>query len=139
MAIMFAVRDRLVEGYTPRSTPQFRQVKKKGVLYDTGGTVVELFRIKVFADSLDRTVAVVKQWEREKSIPPPSFRVEGDQCTHWYSAFQVINCHRIMYGRYRGRKYLPTEELKKFFEDMRKVWLATTVVVSESGELEVAP
>lgn len=136
MAIMFAVRDRLVEGYTPRSVPSFRTVKKKGVLYDTGGQQVELFRVKVLADSLDRTVAVLKQWEREKNLPPPTFKVEGDQCTHWYSAYQVINCHRIMYGRYRGRKYLPTEELKRFFEDIKKVWGATTVVVSETGDLE---
>lgn len=136
MAIMFAVRDRLVEGYTPRSVPSFRTVKKKGVLYDTGGQQVELFRVKVLADSLDRTVAVLKQWEREKNLPPPTFKVEGDQCTHWYSAYQVINCHRIMYGRYRGRKYLPTEELKRFFEDIKKVWESTTVVVSETGDLE---
>lgn len=133
---MFSIRNRLLEDYSPRKKPQFVQVTKKGTKYDLGGEIVELFRIKVFADALDRTVIVLKQWEARGDLPRPLYQIEGDQCTHWYSAAQLINCHRLMYGRYAGRKYLPPEDLKRFFADIKRVWHARTVIVAEDGTLE---
>ena len=135
MAIVFVVRNRLVENYSPRAAPQFVPVKKTGTRYDLGGETVELFRIKVLAEALDRTVLVVKQWEREGRIPKPLYQVEGDQCTHWYSAAQIINCHRLMMGKYKGKKYLPQEELSRFCDEIKKVWHAKTLVVDENGEM----
>ncbi len=134
MAILYAVRNRLVEG--PKKEPQFVQVKRVGTKYDLGGAgIVELFRIKILAEALDRTVLVLKQWERLNEIPKPLYQIEGDQCLHWYSAAQVINCHRLMMGRYKGRKYLPAEELITFRKDVKRIWNARDIVVNENGTL----
>jgi len=128
-----------MENYSPRAVPQFVPVKRTGTRYDLGGEVVELFRVKVFAEALDRTVLVVKAWEREGKIPKPLYKVEGDQCTHWYSAAQIINCHRLMMGKYQGKKYLPKEELERFLSLIGRVWHHPRVVVDEQGNIEGEP
>jgi hypothetical protein len=133
VSILYGVRTRLYEGYTNRDEPKFVQVVRKGVRYDLGGEVVELFRVKFLAEALDRTVTILKKWEAKGWLPRPIYQIEGDQCTHWYSAAQVINCHRLMVGRYRGRKYLPTEDQEAFYADVRKVWAARDIVVGEDG------
>ena len=135
--IVFSVRDRLYADYSPTKKPRFVQVTKKGTKFDLGGEIVELFRIKVLADALDRTVLVLKDWERKGQLPRPLYSIEGNQCTHWYSAAQIINCHRLMYGRYRGRKYLPTEELSRFFADIKRIWTARDIVVTDNGDINM--
>lgn len=135
MSIVFAVRDRNRIDYDTKKPPVFVPVQRKGSKYDLGGEVVELFRGKVMAEALDRTLIVIKEWERNNKFPRPLYQIENSQCTHWYSAAQIINCHRLMYGRWKGKKYLPTESLNEFFEDIKKVWTCRHVVVQPDGNI----
>ena len=131
MAIIYEVRNRLAAA--ARKDAPLVAVKRKGVIYDLGGETVELFRIRIMAEALDRSVEVMKDWTRDKKIPKPLYRIEGNQCRHWYSAAQVINCHRLMMGRYGGRKFLPSEELARFWGDIKKAWTSRTVTIDETG------
>lgn len=137
MSIVYAVRNRLIEGYDPRKGAPLIPVKRKGVLYDLGGEQVELFRISVMAEALDRSVEVLKDWTKGKKIPKPLYRIDGNQCSHWYSAAQIINCHRLMHGGYGGRKFLPSEELQRFWDGMRAVWTSRDIIVGEDGTIQM--
>lgn len=143
MAIRFEVRDRLFAGYDPtkaragtRKPSEWATVVKKGALWQNpkDGTEIEMFRINVFALAIDRTTRIVKKWEKEKLIPRPLWLPQGEACTHWYSAAQVVNCHRIMRYRYGGKKYMhEREEFERFLGDLRAVWYMESVNVREDG------
>ena len=137
MPILFQKRQRDTVDYSPRKEAIWVPVQRKGQKWadPTTGGVIELFRIKTFAEALDRTTEVIKDWERKKYIPPPLFAPENEQCKHWYSAVQIINCHRIMLGRYGGRKYMQDRTMfDRFIQDIRSVWYAEKITVSEKGE-----
>ena len=134
MAVAFLVRNRLYPGYDPKKPAQYVQVIRRGVKYDLGSDgTVELFKVKIFAEALDRTTLIVKDWIKEGKIPKPLFHLQETQCKNWFSAAQVINCHRIMMGKYGGKKYLTSDVLEAFFADIRSVWVARDVVVNTEG------
>ena len=136
MTIIFKVRDRSGEDYSPRKEAKWVPVTRKGTYFDIKGHTVELFRVKTLADALDRTVAVLRKWEREGFVPKPIYTIPGDQCKHWYSAAQIINCHRLMMGRYGGKKYLQDKAtFTQFLADVTAVWQARDVVVDVGGQL----
>lgn len=105
------------------------QVIKKGLFVDLGGELIELFRIGVLADALDRHPVQIKVWERQKLFPPPLFDVEvkkhatQERKQRWYSSVQIANCHFVMQKKYGGRKNLTGPgEMDCFLADLRAVF-----------------
>lgn len=136
MPVLFQKRDRDYVGYTPRAKPRYREVSRAGEVYDIGGVEVELFKIKVFSEAIDRTDDVVKKWTKKGHIPPPLYAVTGHVCKNWYSREQVINCNRLFMGRWKGKKYLSRPgEFETFVADLKEVFYAKGIVVDEKGNI----
>lgn len=138
MTIRFEVRDRLREDYSSSSrTVIWLKVSRSGQRWqhpEDSSRWLELFRIGVLAEALDRSSQAIKKWEKEKLIPRPLFRPQGEKCTHWYTGVQIVNLHRLMRYRYAGKKYLQErEEFERFIADVNRVWYADEIVVREDG------
>lgn len=123
-----------------RDTKQWIEVYRKGHIWQIAdsGETFELFRVKVFAEALDRRVEQLKLLEKKGLLPPPLFKPEGEQCHRWYSAPQIVNSFRIMRHKYGGNKYLSNKDtFNQFFADIKSIWYCRDIVVSEKGVINV--
>jgi hypothetical protein len=140
MPVVFQKRRRDFEAYSPNSRKvEWVRVSRKGQVWQDpeSGETIELFRVKIFAEALDRTTEAIKEWHKTGKLPPPLFVPEGEQCKHWYSATQIVNCHRLMTGKYRGAKYIHNRVLfEQFIADVQAVWYAQQVIVREDGSMQ---
>jgi hypothetical protein len=116
---------------------RYIRVQREGWLYDAPTTgEMELFRVGVLAEAVDRSVDTLVDWESEALIPIPLFKVHG---MRWrlYSAEQIVNIHYLAMARLRGRRYVPRAELGKFFDEIWAVFYLRDVVVREDGVISV--
>ena len=133
--IEIVVKNRTYEGYTQRAAPVLAKVKRSGVLYDIDGVTLELFRLGVFAEALDRKSLQIKKWIRQGFLPPPMYQIEGKKsCKHWYSAAQVVNFNRLFYFRYGGVKHPRREEFTRFLNEVKKLYYVRSIVVGLDGK-----
>jgi hypothetical protein len=114
-----------------------RRVRRKGQIFEINGERVELFTIGTMAEALDRDVRCLLRWEAAGIWPKPLFQVSGHGKTkRWYSAIQVINCHRICWYKYRfskGRYFDPAV----FCRDIKQVFYANKLLVNTRGEVVI--
>lgn len=134
--IEFVVKDRDDPAYRKNlAVPPTRRVRRKGQEFMVGGERLELFTIKTMAEVMDRTTICLLRWERAGLFPKPLFSVTGHKKTkRWYSAIQLVNCHRVAWYKYRfskGRFF----DLKQFSADIREVFYANKLVVSTTGQV----
>lgn len=132
MTILYEVRDKHVPGL-------WREQRRDGISIQDPVTkeLMELFTIGIFAEAIGRKTDIIKKWEHAKLIPKPLWRVEKKQCTHWYSAVQVVNCHLLMRTKYKGLKYFSEVSThREFLADISSLWLRKEVVVTLEGNIK---
>lgn len=137
--IELMVRKRHYVGYDPkRSAPTFEKEQYKGRRCVLNGEEIELFTLRVFALALDRNAKQVRRWEHLKLIPKPLFRLgSAENLTRWYSHSQVVNCHRVVMYRWKGRKYMQdAATFSAFMADIRTVFFRQDVVVNLQGQFK---
>lgn len=141
--IVFLVRDRdnpaYHTKYSNRKAGEFltRQVQHRGVVYDMGGEMVELFSTSVMAEAIDRTVRSLLNYERAGKFPRPLFRI-ADSRRRLYSGAQVINCHRVALYRYH---FVKNGQLavEAFVSDIRQVFYSREIIVDTNGQIHPKP
>jgi hypothetical protein len=110
-------------------------VQRVGKVYQVADKQVELFKIGVLAEAMDRAVVTVRELERDKKIPPPLFDL-GNNKRH-YSGTQIVNINRLIFLRWKGQKFFQnTEVFEKYCEEIRSVWYASTIVINDQGEFD---
>lgn len=138
MPVLFQVRT--ADSSARANIPKWVVVQKKGKSFqDPGsGRIIEVFRIGVFSQAINRDAITVRGLIREGHFPKPLYSVQDAQCKWWFSAEQVINCHRIYLGKYKGQKYFWRKggdaQFASFCTDIRAVWYHDKVVINEAGE-----
>jgi hypothetical protein len=122
-----------VAGSTRR---RFITVRRQGVSFDLGedGTL-ELFRVGVLAEAVDRTRDRVVEWEKNRLIPPPLFAVYGERW-RYISAAQLTNVNRLAVARFAGRRYVPAYIMETFFDDVWATWYQPEIVVGTDGVVD---
>jgi len=133
------VKDRDRHDYNPaRDVAPLKAVIRKGHKFDieTIG-VVEVFRLGVLAEAMDRKDHVLWDWERRGVLPKPLYEVTFDtRCRRWYSAHQIVNVNRLTQIRWQGKKYLhKRNDFDQFLAEMRLCFYAPDLVVDEQGVL----
>lgn len=125
--------------YERRFEGHWIPVTRSGQRWQDGetGEVLELFRIKIFAECTGRTSEVIKDWMKAGHIPLPLFAPEDEQCKHWFSAAQCINAYRVSRFRYGGVKHPGnSEQFKSYVGDLKAIWYQQRVTVNEKGEVK---
>lgn len=100
---------------------RYVQVVRKGRVFTVDGKTIELFRVGVFAEALDRTSQSIERWHKEGSLPTPMFKVPGQrEGARWYSKWQILNIAHLYVTSYdRKNKYF---DKKKFLSEVRELW-----------------
>jgi hypothetical protein len=118
------------------SQPRFVTVRREGALFDLGGDgFIEIFRVGVLAEAVDRSRDRVLEWEKSRLIPPPLFQVHGERW-RYYSAAQLVCVNRLAIARFAGRRYVPSMTMDMFFDEVWKTWFVGEVIVDNSGEVD---
>ena len=115
---------RLRTGGDYKKAPAWHSVVRRGALFQDpkGGKIIEMFKIAVFAEAIDRSASTIREWEAAKMIPPPVFLPAGAMCRHWYTAAQVLNAHNLWIFQYRGLKYRSKQMAEAFTKDLTALW-----------------
>lgn len=136
MAIRFNKRDRDYIGYAPYKKAVYRQVERKGRLYSISGEDVELFKLSILAEAIDRTPHTILIWEQKFGFPKPMFEIPSNRIKRWYSGVQIMNIYNLMYGKYSGTKYIhETELFKMFMKDVQAVFYQRHIVTPKVEEI----
>jgi hypothetical protein len=92
---------------------------EKGVVYEVDGEQIELFKLRVLAETIHYAAGHIKRWEREQKFPKPTFKVtHGRKFTRYYSKVQIANI-RALYSKYvnlyhaQGGRFQVNEFLKE--------------------------
>jgi hypothetical protein len=118
------------------SRPRFIKVRREGTLYDVDGAgVLEIFRVGVLCEALNRSRDRVLEWERTRLIPPPLFRVHGERW-RFYGAAQIENVNRLVVARFGARRYVPASTMETFFDDIWSLWYQPAVIVDTEGNVD---
>jgi hypothetical protein len=118
------------------SRPSFITVRRQGALFDLGGDgTIELFRIGVLAEAVDRSRDRVVEWEKNRLIPPSLFAVHGERW-RYVSAAQLTNVNRLAVLRFAGRRYVPASIMETFFDDVWRTWYQPEVIVDTNGDVD---
>ena len=114
-----------------REEPQWISVTRRGSSWQDGetGETIELFRIAVLAEALDRTAYTLRKWTKQGLIPKPVFVPQGEKCVHWYTAAQIINCHRLSMSLFNGLKHRRADSAETLTKEITKIWYSKNVVV----------
>lgn len=143
--IRVRVRDRDHIGYKGKhKLAKFRDVYRKGKYVYLEDKPLELFRLSVLAEALDRTNRGVLHWEEKGLFPRALFALhnpDGKYNVRWYSAAQVVNLNNLYHLKYDGRKQLHwplygtraplMSRFYQFFEDVRVIFYKSDVIDTE--------
>ena len=137
MPITFQMRDRDNPAYSS-AKPLYKSVTRTGHVYEIEGLgCVEIFGVRDFGATIDRNIRFVHNTQRDGKMPAPIIRLPGSERKQQYRVYtgiQLLNAHRLMWGKYDNRKG-STFNQRAFFEDLNRVWRSNTACVTEEGAI----
>lgn len=136
------VRDRDYMGYVNKhKSAKWRDVYRKGRYVFLEDQPLELFRLRVLSEALDRTPRCITWWEQRGLFPKSMFHLYNPKEAYevrWYSAAQIVNLNNLFCLKYEGRKMLHWPlygkrppllgRYRQFFEDVRVVFYKREVL-----------
>ena len=120
-------------GKKPEPTTWVTVERKGRTFQDHAGNTIEVFPTVVMGEAVGVEAKIILRWEKAGFFPRAVFGIEGEK-TRWYTASQVINSHRLFLGKYGGINH-KGDIRDSFFKDIKGIWYAKDVIVSEQGAI----
>ncbi len=142
--IIFHMKDRFnhewQDGGKKKALYRWRKVVAKGKVIMANGKEIELFRLKVLADAIDRLPRTIKEWEKHGLFRKPSVTF-GDKETRYYTGVQILNIHLVWTRKYGAPTHLRDREqflamLKDFRTCLDGRYYDQYIVNINTGEIE---
>jgi hypothetical protein len=112
---------------------------EKGVVYDVDGELVELFTLRVLAQTIHYAPGHVKRWERDQKFPRPTYKItHGRRFARYYSKVQIANI-RALYSKYvnlyhaQGGRF----QVNEFLKEVRLVFYQRYLLPEAAASQEV--